>query len=188
MVVNEGLGMNKLITSPVKIAVLVAGLAALFPLSGECADSFTPSLASPSVQEDTSVLNRRLLAAKKDLEQFLVFAEHFNSNGDTKTAEQLQTPVDDFLKRHVNRLLVQGVGQGNLDTTRLTAEIMFIKARLYFTINQVEAAKTTVAEMKKNFGPIQKNMIDISGKPTMLSEAIRQLDEELAKPARSKNK
>ena len=184
--------MNKLITSPVKIAVLVAGLAALFPLSGLCADStsdsFTPSLAAPSVQEDTSVLNRRLLAAKKDLEQFLVFAEHFNATGDTKTAEQLQTPVDDFLKRHVNRLLVQGVGQGNLDTTRLTAQIMFIKTRLYFTINQVEAARTTVAEMKKNFGPIQKNMIDISGKQIMLSEAIRQLDEELAKPAHSKIK
>jgi hypothetical protein len=80
------------------------------------------------------------------------------------------------------------MGQGNLDTTRLTAEIMFIKARLYFTINQGEAAKGTVAEMKKNFGPIQKNMIDISGKQIMLSEAIRQLDEELAKPARSKNK
>jgi hypothetical protein len=64
---------------------------------------------------------------------------------------------------------------------------MFIKARLYANINQVEAAKTTVAEMKRNFGPYQKNMIDVSGKPTMLSEAIRQLDEELAKPARSKN-
>ena len=184
--------MNKLVTSPVKIAIMIAGLAALFPLSGRCADStsdsFTPSLAPPSAQEDTSVLNRRLLAAKKDLEQFLVFAEHFNSNGDTKTAEQLQAPVDDFLKRHVNRLLVQGLNQGNLDTTRLTAEIMFIKARLYFNVNQVEAARTTVAEMKKSFGPIQKNMIDISGKQVMLSEAIRQLDEELAKPAHSKIK
>lgn len=182
--------MNKFITSPMKIAVLVAGLAALFPLSGVCADStsesFTPSLAGPSLsfQEDTSVLNRRLLAARKDLEQFLVFAENFNSNGDTKTAGQLQTPVDDLLKRHVNRLLVEGVQQGNIDITRLTAEIMFIKARLYFTLNQLESAKTTVAEMKKNFGPLQKNMIDISGKPIMLSEAIRQLDEEL----RSKNK
>lgn len=183
--------MKKLITSQVKIAVLIAGLAALSPLSGVCADgkndSFTPSLASPAVQEDTSVLNRRLLTAKKDLEQFLVFAEHFNANGDMKTVEQLQAPVDDFLKRHVNRLLAQGTGQPNLETTRLTAEIMFIKARLYANINQVEAAKTTVAEMKRNFGPYQKNMIDVSGKPTMLSEAIRQLDEELAKPARSKN-
>lgn len=184
--------MKKLITSQVKIAVLIAGLAALSPLSGVCADgtndSFTPSLASPAVQEDTSVLNRRLLTAKKDLEQFLVFAEHFNANGDMKTVEQLQAPVDDFLKRHVNRLLLQGTGQPNLETTRLTAEIMFIKARLYANINQVEAARTTVAEMKKNYGPYQKNMIDVSGKPTMLSEAIRQLDEELAKPARSKNK
>jgi hypothetical protein len=184
--------MNKLIASHLKIAVLVAALAALSPQSGLCADStndsFTPSLASPSVQEDTFVLNRRLLTAKKDLEQFLVFAEHFNANGDMKTVEQLQGPVDDFLKRHVNRLLQQGTGQPNLETTRLTAEIMFIKARLYMNINQVEAARTTVAEMKKNFGPYQKNMIDVSGKPTMLSEAIRQLDEELAKPVRSKNK
>jgi hypothetical protein len=188
----RGLVMNKLITSQVKIALLIAGLAALFPLSGVCADStndsFIPSLASPSLQEDTAVLNRRLLAVKKDLEQFLVFAEYFNSNGDTKTVEQFQVPVDDFLKRHVNRLLLQGVGQANLDTTRVTAEIMFIKARLFLNLNQVEAARITVAEMKKNFGPYQKNMVQISGKPIMLSEAIRQLDEELAKPTRSKNK
>jgi hypothetical protein len=184
--------MNKLITSHVKIALLVAGLATLLPLSGAYAestnDSFTPSLVSPSSQEDTSVLNRRLLAAKKDLEQFLVFAEYFTANGDTKTTEQLQGPVDDFLKRHVDRLLVQGTGQVSLETTRLSAEILFIKTRLYLNLNQIEAARTTVAEMKRHFGQYQKNMIQVSGKPTMLGDAIRQLDEELAKPVRTKNK
>ena len=184
--------MNKLIVSYAKIAVLVACLATLLPLSGACADStndsITPSLVSPADQEDTSVLNRRLLAVKKDLEQFLVFAEYFNSKSDTKTVEQLQVPVDDFLKRHVDRLLVQGIGQANLETTRLSAEIMFIKTRLFLNLNQVEAAKTSVAEMKRHFGLFQKNMVQVSGKPIMLSEAIRQLDEELAKPASTKKK
>lgn len=192
MVAYKGSAMNKRIPSPVKIAFLLAGLAGLFPLSGICADSasdsFTPSLAAPSAQEDTTVLNRRLLSAKKDLEQFLVFAGHFSSNGDMKTAEQLKSPADDYLKRHVNRLLMQGINQGNPDTSCLTAEIMFIKARFYVSTNQPEAAKATVEEIRKNFPAIQKNMIDISGKPTMLSEAVRQLDEELAKPARSINK
>jgi hypothetical protein len=31
-------------------------------------------------------------------------------------------------------------------------------------------------------------MSQVSGKPTMLGDAIRQLDEELAKPVRTKNK
>lgn len=184
--------MNKPIRSHVRTALPVAVLATLFLLPGAYADSpkdgFTPSLVSPAVQEDTSVLNRRLLAVKKDLEQFLVFAEYFNSNGDTITVEQLQVPVDDFLKRHVDHLLFKGTEQASLETTRLSAEIMFIKTRLYLNLNQAEAARATVAEMKKRFGSFQKNMIQVAGKSTMLSEAIRQLDEELAKPVRTKKK
>jgi len=184
--------MKKLVISYARIALLVAGLATFLPLSGTCAegtnDSFTPSLVPPTSQEDASVLNRRLLAAKKDLEQFLAFAEYFTAQGDTRTVEQLQGPVDDYLKRHVDRLLAQGTGQVGLETTRLSAEILFIKTRLYVNLNQVEAARTTVAEMKRHFGQYQKNMIQVSGKPTMLGEAIRQLDEELAKPVRTKNK
>lgn len=184
--------MNKLITSHVKIALLVAGLATHFSLTGACADStidsFTPSLVSPAAQEDTSLLNRRLLAARKDLEQYLVFAEYFTANGDEKTVEQLQGPLNDFLKRHVDLLLVQGAEQVNLETTRLSAEIMFLKTRLFANLNQGEAAKGMAAEMKKRFGPYQKNMVLISGKSTALSEAIRQLDEELAKTAGTKKR
>jgi hypothetical protein len=185
--------MNRLITLHVKIAVLAAGLATLIPLSCAYAedgtsDSFTPSMVSTASEEDTSVLNRRLLAAKKDLEQFLIFAENFNSNGDMKSVEQLQGPVDDLLKRHVDRLLLQGAEQVSLQTTRLSAEIMIIKTRLLVNLNQIGAAKTSLAEMKKRFGPFPKNMVNISGKSTMLSEATRQLDEELAKPVRTKNK
>lgn len=184
--------MNKLISSHARIALLIAGLVTLFPLSGACADStnesFTPSLVSPSAQEDVSLLNRRLLAAKKDLEQYLVFAEYFAANGDTKTVEQLQGPLDGFLKRHVDHLLLQGTEQLNLETIRLSAEIMFMKTRLYANLNQGEAARTQVAEMRKRFGPYQKNTVHISGKSTTLGEAIRQLDEELTKTAGTKKR
>lgn len=185
--------MNNQIKRHLKIALLAAGLATLFPLSGACAeegtsDSFTPSMVSIAAEEDASVLNRRLLAAKKDLEQFMIFAESFNTNGDTKSVEQLQGPVDDFLKRHVDRLLAQGSEQMNLETTRLSAEIMFIKTRLLIDLNQVEAARSSLAETKRRFGPYPKNMVHIFGKSTMFSEAIRQLDEELAKLGRTKKK
>lgn len=184
--------MNTLFTTHVKTALLITALATLFPLSGACAadpnENFTPSLVSAAAQEDSSLLNRRLLAAKKDLEQYLVFAEYFAANGDSKTVEQLQGPLDDFLKRHVDHLLEQGTEQVNLETTRLSAEIMFLKTRLFVNLNQGEAAGTTVAEMKRRFGPYQKNTVHISGASTTLSEAIRQLDEELTKTAGTKKR
>ena len=40
--------------------------------------------------------------------------------------------------QHVDRLLAQGSEQMNLETTRLSAEIMFIKTRLLIDLNQVE--------------------------------------------------
>jgi hypothetical protein len=184
--------MNKLMMSHVRIALLIAGLATLIPLSAACADStneiLTPSLVSPPAQEDASLLNRRLLAVKKDLEQYQVFAENFATNGDMKAVEQLQGPLDDFLKRHVDHLLHQGAEQVNLETIRLSAEIMYMKTRLFANLNQGEAARTQVAEMKKRFGPYQKNTVHISGKSTTLSEAVRQLDEELAKTAGTKKR
>jgi hypothetical protein len=185
--------MKKLIMSHVKIAILMVGLATLYPpltdaFADSTNDSFTPSLVSQSAQEDTSLLNRRLLAAKKDLEQYLVFAEYFNNNGDTKTAEQLKGPLDDFIKKHVDNLLVKSSEQVNLETTRLSAEIMFTKSRLLLNLNQGEAAQSMVAEMKKRFGPYQNNTVNISGRSTTLSEAIRQLDEEMAKTARTTKK
>lgn len=184
--------MNKLIEPLVKSALLVAGLAALFSLTGtsavSAADSLAPSLTSPAVQEDASLLNRRLQAAKKDLEQFLIVAGYFRANGDGKSAEQLQAPLSDYLKRHVDTLLLQGSDQAGSETVRLSAEVMVTKTRLFLTLNQGEAAGNTVAEMKKRFGPHQKNTVQVSGKSTTLGEALRQLDEELTKSADTKKK
>ena len=175
--------MNSRISLLVKCAALVIALTAISPRMGLSAggtvDSLTPSLKPAAAPEDTSVLNRRLQAARKDLEQFLAFAEHFKSTGDMKSVEQLQFPVDDFLKRHVDNLLVQGSEQVNLETTRLTAEVLFIKTRLFLNLNQIEPAKATVADMKKRFGPFLKNMVQVAGRSITLNEAIRQLDDEV---------
>jgi hypothetical protein len=175
--------MNSRIALHVKCAALVISLATLSPrmncYAGDVNDSLTPSLMSPAPQEDTSVLNRRLQAARKDLEQFLTFAEHFTAASDAKSIEQLKKPVDDFLKMHVDNLLVQSSEQVNLETTRLTAEVLFIKTRLFLNLKQIEPAKATVADMKKRFGPYLKNMVQVAGRSITLNEAIRQLDDEL---------
>jgi hypothetical protein len=144
-------------------------------------ESFTPSLISPSGQEDQSVLSRRLQAAKKDLEVFRIFAEHFNKNGELKTVGQFQSPIDDYLKRHVDTLLVQARENSALEVTRLSAEIMFSKTRLYLSLNRAGDARTTLAEMKKRFAPYLKITVQFAGKTTTLDEAIHQLDEELTK-------
>jgi hypothetical protein len=139
------------------------------------------ALLLPPSQEDQSVLKRRLLSAKRDIEAFRVFAENFRDNGNLKTLAQLQNPVDDFLKKHVDNLLTQSIQHANLETTRLTAEIMFIKARLFICLNRDDAAQQTVADMKKRFGSYQKISVELPGKTTTLDEGIRLLDEELAK-------
>jgi hypothetical protein len=185
----RGLSMKarNLFTSRVLSAMIIQGLAMLLFIGVSCAgsaiESKSSSMLAPPVQEEQLVLKRRLQTAKKDLEAFLLFAENFRKNGDLKTLMQLQHPVEDFLKKHVDNILEQGAEHATLETTRLTAEIMFIKARLQMILNQGPAAKSTIAEMKKRFGSYQKISVELPGKTTTLDEGIRLLDEELAKTA-----
>lgn len=144
-------------------------------------ESFTPSLISSSGQEDQSVLNRRLQAASKDLDVFRTFAEHFSNNGEMKTVGQFQGPIDDYLKKHVDKLLAQARENSTLEITRLSAEIMFSKTWLYLSLNRTGDARATLADIKKRFAPYQKITVQLAGKTTTLDEGIRQLDNEITK-------
>jgi hypothetical protein len=144
------------------------------------------ALIPPPAQEDQLILKRRLQSAKGDIESFRVFAENFRRNGDMKTLAQLQNPVNDFLNKHVDNLLAQNAGLSTLETARLTAEIMFIKTRLFMSMNRIEDARNTVAEMKKRFGSYQEISIELPDKTTTLDEGIRQLDAELLRTAKVK--
>jgi len=144
-------------------------------------ESFTPSLLSPSGQEDQSVLSRRLQAVKKDLDVFRNFAEHFSTTGEMKTVGQFQSPIDDYMKRHVDNLLLQAGDNSTIEIIRLSAEIMFSKAQLYLALNRAGDARATLAEMKKRFAPYLKITVQLAGKSTTLDEVIRQLDAELTK-------
>ncbi|GFE58621.1 hypothetical protein [Geobacter sp. AOG1] len=146
------------------------------------------ALLLPPSQEDQAVLTRRLQTAKRDIEAFRIFAENFRSNGDSKALAQLQYPVDDFLKKHVDNLLAQSMQLATLETIRLTAEIMFIKARVFLYLNRGDAARSVVAEMKNQFGSYQKMSVELPGKTTTLDEGIRLLDEELAKAVTTERK
>lgn len=177
--------MNTGFSSHLRCALLVAGLAIFFPLSGSFAgnqaESFTPSLMSAPGQEDMASLNQRLQTVKKDLEIFRTFAEHFGSSGETEVLSQLQTPLDDYLRKHVNILLEQSPESITLESTRLTAEVLFVKARILMALNRGEDAQSTISDMKKRFAPYQKITIQAPEKTTTLDEAIRQLEEELSK-------
>jgi hypothetical protein len=168
-----------------RAAVFHLGLALLLSFgiahAESAKDAVSSTLLPPPAQEDQSVLTRRLQTAKRDIETFRIFAENFRGNSDAKSLAQLQNPVDEFLKKHVDNLLAQGVENSTLETTRLTAEIMFIKTRLFLSLNRRDAARNTVDEMKKRFGSYQKISVDLPGKTTTLDEGIRLLDEELAK-------
>ncbi len=150
---------------------------------GPVASSSTALLAPPA-QEDQLILKRRLQTAKGDIESFSVFAENFRKNGDTETLAQLQVPVDDFLKKHVDNLLDQNADYSTLDTTRLTAEILFIKTRLFMSMNRKDDARKTLAEIKNRFGSYQEITVELPEKTTTLNEGIRQLDAELATTAK----
>lgn len=171
-------------TRAVRVAVLAMGVALL--LAREDADAASaremkPAMVAPPPQEGQALLKRRLQTAKRDIEAFRIFAENFRANGNLKTLAQLQAPVDDFLKKHVDNLLEQSDQHATLETARLTAEIMFIKARLFLSLNRGDAARGTVAQMKQRFGAQQKISVELPGKTTTLDEGLRLLDEELAK-------
>lgn len=183
---NERIGY----TARVLVVVVIVGQALLFSFGLACAENtgekFVPSLLP--AQEDQLLLNRRLQIAKRDIESFQIFAENFRNNGETKTLVQLQNPVDDFLKKHVDNLLAQSTENSPLETTKLSAEIMFVKARLFMSLNRADTARNTIAEMKKRFSSCQKISVELPGKTTTLDEGIRLLDEELAKTATTEKK
>ena len=173
-------------------AVCILGLTLLQPFGAAFAEAAKENVTSSPLQtpaqEDQSVLERRLKTAKKDLETFRIFAENFHNSGDRKALAQLQAPVDDFLRKHVDNLLSQGMEHATLDTIRLTAEIMFIKTRLLISLNRGDAARNCVSDMKQRFGSYQKISVDLPGKTTTLNEGVRMLDEELAKIRTAKKK
>jgi len=63
---------------------------------------------------------------------------------------------------------------------------MFIKTRLFMSMDRNEDARNTVAEIKKRFGSYQEISVELPDKTTTLDEGIRQLDAELAKIATAK--
>lgn len=176
--------MKEWISSRLKRAVVVAGAATLLcaaPLFS--AQQGGAPQEAPAEQRDESGLEPRLQTVKKDLLVFLGFAEHFTAGGETKTATQLQGPLDDYLRRHADYLITQAAESSDMALTQLSAEIALVKVRLLIVLNYREDADTVLAEMKKLYAPYQKMSVQLLGKTTTLDEAIRQLDTDLAKVA-----
>lgn len=134
-------------------------------------------------QSDESGLEPRLQTVKKDLLVFLNFAEHFIASGETKTAAQLQAPLDDYLRRHADYLMTQAAESSDNGMTQLSAEITLIKLRLLIVLNYRDDANTVLADMKRLYAPYQKMSVQVFGRTTTLDEAIRQLDGDLARLA-----
>jgi len=183
---NERIGLKARTQAAMLTAVLSLFVSFGTALADEPLANSTTALLPPPAQEDQLILKRRLQAAKGDIGSFLVFAENFRNNGDTTTLAQLRNPVDDFLRKHVDNLLTQNEGHSTLDTARLTAEIMFIKTRLYMSMDRDDEARNTLAEIKKRFGSYQEISVELPDKRTTLNEGIRQLDAELTKTAKVK--
>jgi hypothetical protein len=173
-----------LVSTPVTVPVAAKPVAEPAPKE----DNYAPSLLSPATEVDLSLLNRRLQTAEKDLGAFLSFADSFRKSGNLKELAQLQKPADDYLKKHVDNLLNQGSEHSPLETTRVTAEILFIKARLFMAFNRPEEARGVVAGMKTRFSSYQKISVVLPERTTTLDEAIRSLEEELAPPATTEKK
>jgi hypothetical protein len=163
---------------------LVAGLTLFLSVGAALAENAGgqgQALLPAPVPENQTVLARRLSAAKKDMEALRLFAESFRKSRDTKALAQLQKPTDELLSRHVDNLLLQGDENWTLETSRLSAEVMLLKARLLASLDRGDAAREVIADMRKRFGA-QKISMEVSGKTTTLDEAIRLLENELAVP------
>ena len=148
--------------------------------SEEPAKDAGQTLTSPPTREEQTMLVQRWQLARRDLEAFAVFARNFRRNGDPKALAQLQKPGDDYLRLHLNSLLLLGAEQATLETTRLTAEIMLVRTMLLLNLGRQDAARESIAEMKSRFGSYQKISVEVGGKASTLDEVIRQLDKEAA--------
>jgi hypothetical protein len=148
--------------------------------AAESVRDVSQNLTSPPSREEQSMFVLRLQIARKDLETFTLFAENFRKNGDQKSLDQLQRPVDDFLRMHLNNLLLMGVEQGTLETARLAAEIMLARTMLFLSLGQKQMARDSIAEIKNRFGAYQKISVEVGGRRSTLDEMIRQLDGEVA--------
>lgn len=176
---NERFGfMSRLLPVVVVVFLSIVVLFGTVSAEGPVAAS-TTALLPPPAQEDQLILKRRLQAAKGDIASFLVFVENFRSNGDMKTLAQLRQPVDDFLEKHVDNLLAQNTENATLETARLTAEIMFIKTRLFMSMNRNVEARNSLAALKKRFGSNQEISVELPDRTTTLDDGIRRLDAEL---------
>ncbi|HEX9080118.1 MAG TPA: hypothetical protein VF795_11045 [Desulfuromonadaceae bacterium] len=190
--------MNKLTTytsrpqARLQAALVAMGAALLISwgvsFAKEPGDTYVPSLLPPPAAVDQSLFNRRLRSARDDLEAFRVFADNFRTSGDTKALAQLQEPVDDFLKRHVDTLMAQDPEQANVEATRLKAEIMFVTARLFIGLNRREAAQAVIADMKRRFSEYRTMPLELPGARTTLDRAEEMLGQELAKAAAAEKK
>ena len=172
-----------------QVVILLAGLMLLFlvgvAFAGNSKDD-KPALPLPPSQEELSVLKTRFKTAKKDIEAYYIFADNFRKNGDLASLDQLQKPVDDFLSKHVNNLLKQSLENKNLETVRLAAEIMFIKALLFQRLDRKEAAINVVSELKERFGSYQNISVNLPGKTTTLDEGIRLLGGDMINTEKNK--
>ncbi|GFO66362.1 hypothetical protein M1B72_05800 [Geomonas paludis] len=171
-----------------KLAVVVTGLVSLLAapavIAAEAQAPAPPPQEASTEQASDLGLELRLQTVKKDLLVMLNFAEHFIASGETKTAAQLQAPLDDYLRRHADYLVVQAVDGSNIEMTQLSAEIALVKTRLLIVLNYRDDAGSVLTDMKRLYAPYQKMSVQIQGKTTTLDEAIRQLDTDLARIAK----
>ena len=178
--------MDQSIASRWMKAVVVAAALSLLaaPEPGAAAGSAPPAAPVRAEPAADQGLELRLQTVKKDLLVLLEFADHFLAAGETKTAAQLQAPLDDYLRRHVDYLVTRSVDGSNIALTQLSAEIALIKARLLIVLNYRDDAGTVLSDMKRLYAPYQKMSVQLQGNTTTLDEAIRQLDSDLARIAR----
>lgn len=167
---------HKALLVAVPAVLLSAGIA----FAENSADLAAESLLPVPTQETQSALLHRLQVAKKDMETFRSATEHFRETSEKKELLRMKKPVDDFLRKHVDNLLLQSEENWTLETARLSAEIMLMKARLLINIDRKDAAGQVVADIKKRYGAHQKISVELSGKATTLDEAVKLLDEDLA--------
>lgn len=176
--------MRSLLPRRLRHALLIAVPAVIFSATiacaGNAADVADQNLLPVPTQETQSTLIHRLQVAKKDMEAFRLFTEHFRQANEKTELAQLGKPVDDFLKKHVDNLLVQASENWTLETARLSAEIMLLKAHLLLNVGHGDAVSEIIADLKKRYGAHQKISVEISGKATTLDEAIKLLEEDLA--------
>ncbi|MBI4688963.1 MAG: hypothetical protein HY754_01620 [Nitrospirae bacterium] len=125
--------------------------------------------------------------AKRELENYRLFASNFYRRDARKEIALLEEIVRKYISRYVDGLIGDESSRVNLETFRLITEIMFLKAEMFIYFEDFSGAGDIIDNMRKKFKQYSGVVGDFPQKYASLEQGINALNE-MMQDVKSKKK